>query len=720
MGVSDVEADTNAGKWGPVLDLSTRGLQKLDAGFMCSEDTHTLILDSNQIMKLDYLERSPSLQQLSVANNRLVRMMGVSRLTELRVLNLPNNSIGYIEGLRDLPHLQWLNLSGNHIKVIEQLSNCVSLQHLDLSDNNISTVGDLTKLVALKTLLLHGNCITTLRTVPAHLPAHLSILSLAENEIRDLNEVSFLGSLQELEQLSIMANPCVMANPLLPSFDYRPYIMSWCLSLKVLDGYTVSQKEGLKAEWLYSQGKSRSHRPGQHVQLVHYLATVCPLTSSPALETAEDAKLEKILSKQRFHQKQLLDEIQGSCPSPPRPTQLDVEMPDHLSPQERAREVKKPSAASPTCLSSDLETEPVVQFNTWMSSDSPSASLPVICGSRVVDGPLYLEDVQTDDKPSVTALPSESTFLPFNSELETHSDSEDETETFEPDSLAPKLPAQSKKTKRPCVAEAEPAGSSGGEFVSCEATTPAVSEEAPRAGLTSERKDPPRQQSPAPSSSKLSSAEAERAAVRIQAWWRGCFARAHHPECREVRGEIRLHRMQEHILFLSEKLDRVQKEFEEERLQRMVQEEAVKFLWKELQSMQQWKASVQQQLSGLSAARPAELPPPVASSTAHPASMDASFPDSGFQTTSDQQAAQDDSVMSSGTTDSLKTVRALSPFTCGTSADSPDSSLLEQYLASVQQREQDAEEGGSDRTETSQPSSPERQENQRPEETRGE
>lgn len=44
-----------------------------------------------------------------------------------------------------------------------------------------------------QTLLLHGNSITTLRTVPAHLPAHLSIFSLAENEIRDLNEVSSLS-----------------------------------------------------------------------------------------------------------------------------------------------------------------------------------------------------------------------------------------------------------------------------------------------------------------------------------------------------------------------------------------------------------------------------------------------------------------------------------------------------------------------------------------------
>uniref|UniRef100_A0A3Q2UGD1 Centrosomal protein 97 n=1 Tax=Fundulus heteroclitus TaxID=8078 RepID=A0A3Q2UGD1_FUNHE len=101
----------------PVVDLSARSMQKLDPSFTCSEDTHTLILDRNNIMKLDHLERCPSLQQLSVANNRLVRMMGVSQLRELRVLNLPNNSIGYIEGLRDLPHLTWLNLSGNNVKV---------------------------------------------------------------------------------------------------------------------------------------------------------------------------------------------------------------------------------------------------------------------------------------------------------------------------------------------------------------------------------------------------------------------------------------------------------------------------------------------------------------------------------------------------------------------------------------------------------------------------
>ncbi|PNJ29516.1 CEP97 isoform 6, partial [Pongo abelii] len=173
--------------------------------------------------------------------------------------------IGCVEGLKELVHLEWLNLAGNN----------------------------------LKTLLLHGNIITSLRMAPTYLPRSLAILSLAENEIRDLNEISFLASLTELEQLSIMNNPCVMATPSIPGFDYRPYIVSWCLNLRVLDGYVISQKESLKAEWLYSQGKGRAYRPGQHIQLVQYLATVCPLTSTLGLQTAEDAKLEKILSKQR-------------------------------------------------------------------------------------------------------------------------------------------------------------------------------------------------------------------------------------------------------------------------------------------------------------------------------------------------------------------------------------------------------------------------------------
>ncbi|CAL8370771.1 unnamed protein product [Arctogadus glacialis] len=741
MGVSDFKLDANAG---PVVDLSAQGIHKLEQSFTCSDETHTLILDRNNIMKLDHLERSPGLQQLSVASNRLVRMMGVCRLTALRVLNLPNNSIGYIEGLRDLPQLEWLNLSGNNIKVIEQLHNCISLQHLDLSDNNISTIGDLTKLLALKTLLLHGNSLTTLRTIPAHLPTRLSILSLAENEIRDLNEASYFAPLQELEQLSIMSNPCVMSTPSLPGFDYRPYVMSWCLSLKVLDGYVVTQKENLKAEWLYSQGKGRSYRPGQHVQLVQYLATVCPLTTSPALETAEDAKLEKILSKQRLHQRQLLQQTGGS-PSPPRPTHLDVET---LSPQHTAplAPVMADNRSTPTgAVPPAREMEPTVQYNTWMRSDSFHQPGPVLRSTRAAaEESLHLEDVQTDeDRPSGSLLSSVSTFLPAAADVgepkAALSESEDETETFEPDSLAPERPSLPRKSliaeicyqcpetvQQETVIDTESQATAGhreGADVST-ACPPVVGPSRAQVG-------------PAPGTPPDSGGgevleepqqkvevdlDGDRAAVRIQSWWRGQYARHYHPIAREVRSEIRLHRMQEHIVFLSGELERMQGRYEEERLQRMVQEEAVKYLWKQLQSMQRWQHSVEGQLASM---KPCEAPavtpapascqplvPAACCSTTEPAHTQASFPDSGFQSTCEQQVALEDSFLSSGTVDSLETVRALalaSPGGCVslTGGDSADCSLLEQYLSSVQQREEEEEDGMTGaRTEGSQPPSP--------------
>lgn len=109
-------------------------------------------------------------------------------------------------------------------------------------------------------------------------------------------------------------------------------------------------------------------------------------------------------------------------------------------------------------------------------------------------------------------------------------------------------------------------------------------------------------------------------------------------------------------------------------------------------------------------AAPCEAAPPAACSMEIPPSTDISYPDSGFQSTSGQHSVAGDSFLSSGTTDSLKTVRALSPVPSGFASDgavSADCSLLEQYLSSIQQREEEeAEDAASDRTDTPQPSPP--------------
>lgn len=131
--------------------------------------------------------------------------------------------------------------------------------------------------------------------------------------------------------------------------------------------------------------------------------------------------------------------------------------------------------------------------------------------------------------------------------------------------------------------------------------------------------------------------------------------------------------------------------------------------------MQQWKQSVENKLAAVAQPAPIYSPgvchtvPPAASSTTNPPITDVSFPDSGFQSTNEQQAAQEDSFLSSGTADSLKTVRALSSVRSGFAGvgdgvDSAGCSLLDEYLSSVQQREEEAEEANSDKTETPQAS----------------
>ncbi|XP_072369691.1 centrosomal protein of 97 kDa isoform X2 [Scyliorhinus torazame] len=619
------------------------GLLHMDTVSLCVTNMITLILDKNQLTKLESVENCSDLVQLSVASNRLVRMIGVAKLVNLRVLNLPNNSIGNVEGLKDLVHLEWLNLAGNNIKIMEPVNSCLALRHLDLSDNNISLMGDLSKLLFLQILLLHGNTITTLRSASSHLPPDLNILSLAENEIRDLNEVSYVGFLRELEQLSIMNNPCVMATPSLPGFDYRPYIVSWCLTLRILDGYVISQKESLKAEWLYSQGKGRSFRPGQHVQLVQYLASVCPLTSTPALQSAEDAKLEKILNKQRLHQMELMEKLQNSSHIP------------LSSPTQELSFQSERNSPTQSCPTKNLK-EPVIQINSWVGAsghgDQCHAAKPFspVLGHTAgyCHSELFLEDVQTDeDKLNCSLLSSESMFMPVTTAMSSLSPSHDLR--LPGDILAPEddvtsplhletgdkyedsddqKPERATRGTEECKAWGGKASEkskevSGGKLFhvpspvqSCVSFTPCTSP-----GSTVLTKEHSLLDNSLPKWAQMETNqkmvgedlkpdkygtsvtlnpdaeflnEMNKAAIRIQAHWRGFYTRNWNQKAKEIRCEIRLRRMQEHVEYLTEEVIRWRKECEEERIQRMVQEEAVKFLWNQVQSLQEWQMCMTQ------------------------------------------------------------------------------------------------------------------------------
>ncbi|XP_077298286.1 centrosomal protein 97kDa isoform X2 [Arctopsyche grandis] len=393
------------------LDCSGKSIKKIiKATEQEAKTLVTLILDNNELQRLDCVDSYSRLENLSVAKNSLLRMHGVGRLTSLRQLNLSHNSILTIEGLKELIYLKKLQLAGNNIKSIEHLNNNIHLEYLDLSDNQISHISDISCLKHLKHLHLEKNRIGNLRQCERYLPSSLLVLGLANNFLTDLNTLCHLGHLGNLESYNIEGNPCVTVNGHEKiDFDYRPFVINWLMNVKMLDGYEVNAIESLKAEWLYSQGRGRQFREGEHAQLIQYLATTCPLGAA-APETEEQRKLRLILSKAQHHQQQLRE--QG--PTPPRPKQSP-----RMHPRITGRVTKSPDRAMSSSYHSALPNKHHILLNQQSGSMSASFSGEIPTNSTPTKTQLNRSIADSTYSSAMSqSFDSSSSSLVFNSDAE--------------------------------------------------------------------------------------------------------------------------------------------------------------------------------------------------------------------------------------------------------------------------------------------------------------
>ncbi|CAB3251138.1 unnamed protein product [Arctia plantaginis] len=372
------------------VDLSRRGLKKIEkAPVEESKTIINLILDQNELQRLDNIDTYSRIENLSICNNFLLRMHGVSRLTNIRILALSNNGILQIEGLKDLIYLKVLKLAGNNIKSIEHLNHNMHLEQLDLSNNQISFIADISYLRNLKHLNLERNRIIDLRQCDRYLPSNLEHLGLGHNNIQDLNEISHLVHLNKLESFTIQGNPCVaMAGKDKLGFDYRPFVLNWILSVKSIDGFVVSAIESLKAEWLYSQGKGRHFHSGQHQELCEYLASTCPLTAD-ALETEDQRKLRLILSKAQHHQQQLKDQNH----SPLKSKLQSPRMQSRITPRHMGRSPDRLTSSYHAALSKT--SSPSHQMSSSLCGDLPGIPTAM---SQSFDSPGLLYMTEKRDK----------------------------------------------------------------------------------------------------------------------------------------------------------------------------------------------------------------------------------------------------------------------------------------------------------------------------------
>lgn len=149
--------------------------------------------------------------------------------------------IDYLVPFQALTKLQ---LDNNVISKIENLDHLVNLTWLDLSFNNIARIEGLDKLTKLTDLSLYNNSITVLEGLESFMST-LTVLSLGNNLLKDLEGLMYLRPFQSLRLINFAGNP-ISQDP-----EYRSYVLSHIKNLKYLDYRLVQQEAVLQAKEQY-------------------------------------------------------------------------------------------------------------------------------------------------------------------------------------------------------------------------------------------------------------------------------------------------------------------------------------------------------------------------------------------------------------------------------------------------------------------------------------
>jgi len=217
LNLTEIPAEINELVWLEVLDLDSNeiskinGLEKLGDLKMLSLDSNqisdingleklnaltTLLFSYNQISEIKGLEKLNALTELYFSSNQISEIKGLEKLTALTGLHLSSNQISEIKGLEKLTALTYLGLSSNQISEIKGLEKLTALTELHLESNHISEIEGLEKLTALTTLLLDSNEISEIKGLEK-LTA-LTKLYLSSNQISEIKGLEKLTALTEL------------------------------------------------------------------------------------------------------------------------------------------------------------------------------------------------------------------------------------------------------------------------------------------------------------------------------------------------------------------------------------------------------------------------------------------------------------------------------------------------------------------------------------------
>jgi Leucine-rich repeat (LRR) protein len=180
------------------LDLSSNNLNLIDANaFKGSLGVNELILDTNKIEDLTFLEHVINLKKLDLNDNKIrdIKSQTFLKMNQLEYLSLQKNQISTLEPdiFRNLNVLAYLDVSFNKIQVFNQQFPVTShLEHLDLSNNLIKSFDSVSfkGLSTLRDLILSNNQIEKIKNRIFH-PDLMSLTNL-ELKNNSINEIEII------------------------------------------------------------------------------------------------------------------------------------------------------------------------------------------------------------------------------------------------------------------------------------------------------------------------------------------------------------------------------------------------------------------------------------------------------------------------------------------------------------------------------------------------
>ncbi|XP_056117377.1 leucine-rich repeat and IQ domain-containing protein 1 [Rhinichthys klamathensis goyatoka] len=179
------------------IDVQENSITHVDCGGLVN--LQVLLLGKNQLMNTHGFDGAENLQILQLSHNNISRISGLGPLKMLLRLSVDHNQLLSTRGLKEIYTLLHLDCSYNHLCHVEGLENCALLNTLDLRGNSLTELPVLQNHVLLRDLYLDDNLISSILDLESYWLPLLQNLSVAQNSITRLIPFLDLVSLRTLD-----------------------------------------------------------------------------------------------------------------------------------------------------------------------------------------------------------------------------------------------------------------------------------------------------------------------------------------------------------------------------------------------------------------------------------------------------------------------------------------------------------------------------------------